>query len=68
MSNDRTRLPPGSQPYDPLNGFRIGALAGGLLGAVAAWAFGSYAVWIVIFCAAGGGVVGYWSERRRSRR
>ena len=32
--SDDYRLPPGRQPYDVLNGLRIGALVGGIVGAI----------------------------------
>ena len=34
--NERPTYRPGEQPYDRLNGIRIGALAGGIAGAVPA--------------------------------
>jgi uncharacterized protein YcfJ len=64
----RHRLPPGWQPYDLLNGLRVGALAGGLLGAIATVATSVTNVWLVFVGAAGGGAIGFWSERRSLRR
>jgi hypothetical protein len=51
MSDDR--LPEGRPPWDPLNGLRIGALAGGVIG--------------VILTLIAGGAIGYWSEKRKQR-
>ncbi|MDH4171107.1 MAG: hypothetical protein OEW42_16100 [Acidimicrobiia bacterium] len=63
----RNRLPAGSTPWDPLNGFRIGVLAGGLAGAGALAVAGSGGVWLVLGPAAVGGAIGYWTEKRRQR-
>ncbi len=62
----RDRLPPGVQPYDPLNGFRVGALAGALLGAIPTFVVGS--PWFVIGGSILGGIGGYLRERRRLLR
>lgn len=67
MGDEKKTLPPGVQPYDKLNGVRVGALAGGVVGilpAVLLWpAFG----W-VIGGAAVGGVVGYFWQRREEQQ
>ena len=65
---DPDRLPPGRQPYDPLNGLRVGALSGGLMGAIATFATGAGYAWLVLVGAGVGGAVGYWFERRSLRR
>jgi hypothetical protein len=65
MGMKHSRLPPGRQPYDMLNGFRIGALAGGLMGALGAAVTNTRVVWVVLVGAAAGAVIGYWTERRR---
>jgi hypothetical protein len=65
---DPPRLPPGRQPYDPLNGLRVGALSGGLTGAVAAVVIGPVYAWLVLVGAVAGGAIGYWYERRSLRR
>ena len=66
MGSDRNRLPAGRQPYDTINGLRIGALAGGLLGALIAAA--THLPWLLLAGAVIGGATGYWSERRKARR
>ena len=59
------RLPPGRQPYDPLSGLRVGAVAGGILGA-AVIAVTSFAeVWLMLVGAVIGGAIGFWSEKRK---
>ena len=65
MSNDDRPLPPGRQPYDPLNGARIGALAGGILGALGVALTGMGNAWLVIVGASAGAGIGYWTERRK---
>lgn len=53
--------------HDPVNGLRVGALAGGLLGAlVTALTSTSYA-WVVLVLGVVGGVLGYLTERSRQR-
>jgi len=64
----RRRVPPGSQPYDALNGLRVGALAGALAGAGVTAIVGTGAAWTVLVGAAMGGAVGFRSERRRLQR
>lgn len=64
------RLPPGTQPYDRLNGVRIGALTGGVIGLIPAVVWWP-AFWCLLAGAVVGGVVGYrWQvrEERRNRR
>lgn len=60
----RPRLQPGRQPYDPLNGFRVGALTGALLGAVATAMTGTGTVWLVVVGAVIGGAIGFRTESR----
>lgn len=62
------RLRPGQQVYDPLNGLRVGTLAGGLLGAAATAMTGVANWWFVLVGGAIGGATGYWSESRRLRQ
>ena len=59
------RLPPGRQPYDPLTGFRVGAIAGALLGGLGVLAVGTGAIWLIFVGALGGGFIGYRSEKRK---
>ena len=63
MSDNSLR--PGHQPYDRLNGIRVGGLAGALLGGLATWLFGVGFVWLVVALAAVGGAFGYLWERTR---
>ncbi len=60
-----SKLPPGRQPYDPLNGLRVGALAGALLGAVVAAVTG--AGWLILVGAIVGAIAGYVRERSALR-
>lgn len=66
--NGSPRLPPGRQLYDPLNGLRVGGLAGGLIGGIVTAATSIALVWLVGAGAIVGGAFGYWYERRRLRR
>lgn len=66
--SDPRSLPPGRQPYDPLNGLRVGALSGGLLGGIATAATSGGYIWLVLVGAVVGGAAGYWFESRRLRR
>lgn len=66
QEHDGYRLPPGRQPYDPLNGLRIGAIVGGVLGGLLAAV--TRFVWFLPAGATLGGTVGYWSERRKLGR
>lgn len=59
------RLPPGRQPYDVLNGLRIGALVGGIIGAIVMVLTSLDSLWVLLVGAAIGAVVGYLYERRR---
>ncbi len=58
------RLPPGRQPYDPLNGLRVGALTGGIIGAVIA-GLTDIGIWFVFLMAIVAGAIGYWSQKRK---
>jgi hypothetical protein len=58
------RLPPGRQPYDPLNGLRVGALTGGIIGAVIA-GFTDLGIWFVALTAIVAAAVGYWTQKRK---
>ena len=62
---DDFRLPPGRQPYDVLNGLRIGALVGGILGAILIVVTPLDSLWVLLAGAVIGGLVGYLYERRR---
>ncbi len=63
-----TRLPPGATPWDTLNGFRIGALAGGLVGAAVAVLAGGATIPLILGGATLGAAIGYVVEKQRSRR
>lgn len=58
------RLPPGRQPYDPLNGLRVGALTGGIVGAVIA-GLTDLGLWFVFLVAIVAAAVGYWTQKRK---
>lgn len=51
--------------HDPINGLRVGALAGGLLGALVTVLSSPSNAWTVFVLGTIGGAVGYWTERRR---
>lgn len=58
------RFRPGVQPYDPLNGMRIGGLAGGVVGAIATAILGAAFGWLILAGAFVGGAAGYaWAKR-----
>ena len=59
-------LPPGRQPYDLLNGLRIGSLAGGIVGIVIGAMTGAW--WLLLVGVVGGGAAGFAFERRDLRR
>ncbi len=63
----QTKYAAGRQPYDALNGLRVGALAGALLGAAPALIWGTGLAWAIPVAAVLGGLAGYVSERRRMR-
>ena len=63
--NNSSRLPPGRQPYDVLNGLRVGAFAGLALGAVAAAV--TRIPWLLLIGVVVGAIAGYLWERRRLR-
>lgn len=53
--------------HDPINGLRVGALAGGLLGALVTVVTGTSYAWLVLVLGVAGGAVGYFTERSRQR-
>ena len=59
------RYKEGHQPWDPVNGMRVGGFAGALLGAGAALLLGSAPVWLIFGGAAMGAAVGYFSQKRK---
>ena len=61
--SDQDRLPPGHQPYDRLNGVRIGALAGGLVGALVGAV--THLPWLLVAGAVVGGAAGFFVATRR---
>jgi len=68
MSDDqRHPLPPGVQPYDGLNGIRIGAITGGVVAILPAAILGGAPFWL-LGGAVTGGIAGYvWENRTRPR-
>lgn len=62
----RSPLRPGRQPYDPLNGLRVGGLVGGVLGGIATAITSIGNVWLVVGGVIVGGAIGYLSERRKT--
>lgn len=63
--SDSHSLPPGRTPWDPWNGARVGALAGGLLGVGATVLIGLSNYLLVPVVAAIGALVGYRSQKRK---
>ena len=61
-------LPAGQQPYDALNGIRVGVIAGSLLGLIAVAVLGAAGMVVVLLLGAAGGVIGYAWERSDQRR
>jgi hypothetical protein len=66
MDGGEQRLPPGHQPYDALNGLRVGGLAGALLGAVVTAVTTVGLVWLVPVGAVAGAAAGYLYQRGRT--
>lgn len=64
--NDRAPLPPGKTPWDPVNGVRIGAIAGALVGGFVHLVLG-VTILAIIGLALVGGAIGYAVERPRRR-
>ena len=62
------QLPPGRMPWDPVNGARVGAVAGALVGAAFIALSGVANFWVIAGCGAIGAGLGYWSEKRKQRR
>lgn len=62
---DRHAPGEGRQPWDPANGLRVGLMIGALVGAGLVIVFGRSTIWLVALCAAIGGGLGYWSEKRK---
>jgi hypothetical protein len=61
------RLPAGHPPWEPLNGIRIGGIAGLALGAVLALLFDTAALAFIIGGTVVGAVVGYLVAKRQMR-
>ena len=60
---EASSLPAGRQPYDPLVGLRVGAIAGGILGVILLAISSLASFWFVVIGAVAGGAIGYWTER-----
>ena len=54
-----------NQPLDQVNGLRVGTVTGALVGATIVAATGVVSFWIVAGLAVIGGVIGYWTEKRK---
>jgi hypothetical protein len=63
----KPRLPAGRPPWDPINGIRVGGLAGGIAGILLTVVLGMKNPWVAIICAVVGGTAGYLSEKRKQR-
>ena len=61
------RYPAGRPPHDPINGFRVGALAGGITGVLASWLVADPHPAALLVGAVVGGFVGYLTEKRKQR-
>jgi hypothetical protein len=59
------KYPAGHPPHDPLNGFRVGAFAGGIMGLLGSWLVASPNFIALLVGAVVGGGVGYWTEKRK---
>jgi hypothetical protein len=53
--------------HDPINGLRVGMLAGGLLGALVTILTSTSLAWLVFVLGIAGGAAGYLTERSRRR-
>ena len=67
-SDDRRRLPPGTNIYDQFNGMRVGGLIGAILGAVLGALTSPVMLWAIPVLAVAGAATGYFVERRRIDR
>ena len=67
MAHDNPKYPPGVQPYDSLNGARIGVIAGGILALIPGALIGPPIVWLVAGAFVGG-LGGFVWQRRENRQ
>ncbi len=67
MEQPSPRYPEGRQPWDPINGVRVGGLVGALIGGGVAAILGAAAGWLIGGGAALGAAVGYFDQKRRLR-
>ena len=66
--SERPRLAPGREPWDPVNGLRIGGFVGALTGAAISLTVSTGLVWLVPLLGIIGAAIGFWSEKRNQSR
>jgi len=67
MKREQPHLPPGHPPWEPINGIRIGGLAGLLLGGLLAVVVDTNPLAFIIAGAVAGAIVGYLVAKRQMR-
>jgi hypothetical protein len=66
--SDEPHFPAGRPPWDPVNGMRVGILAGGVVGVIITLITPVSGIWLTLVGGAVGGGLGYWSEKRRQSK